>query len=215
MSTKKEILKYRKVRKVLRYYVANPHLNPEKYAHHMLFMFYPFRNELALKSNSSQTYAETLSDPSVCDIVNRNKINFEPFVDLVDKALADFRVDPSNNLDLFAQQEDDEVAETLNLQCAEEESADEEPIEIEPGISFAHSTMPISDDEIWKNVRSLNQKQREVFEIINKWAQDYAKNLSCNSPRCILSLHLFVTGGAGVGKSHLIKTIYQSLTKIL
>ena len=88
MSTKKEILKCHKVRKVLRHYVANPHLNPEKYAHHMLFMFYPFRNELALKSNSSQTYAETLSNPSVCDIVNRNKINFEPFADLVDNAFS-------------------------------------------------------------------------------------------------------------------------------
>ena len=69
--------------------------------------------------------------------------------------------------------------------------------------------------KLCKNVRSLNQKQREVFEIINKWAQDYIKNLSCNSPRCVLPLHLFVTGGAGVGKSHLMKTIYQSLMKTL
>ena len=50
----------------------------------------------------------------------------------MDNALADFYVDPSNNLDPFAQQENDEVAETLNLQC-DEESADEEPIENEQG----------------------------------------------------------------------------------
>ena len=38
----KEKLKCRKVKSVLRYHVPNCHKNPEKYAHYMLFMFYPF-----------------------------------------------------------------------------------------------------------------------------------------------------------------------------
>ena len=215
LMSSKEVLKCRKVKAVLRYHVPNPHKNPEKYAHHILFMFYPFRNELELKSSSSETYAETLNDPIVCRIANENKTKFEPFADLVDNALIDFRVDTTNNLDPFAEQEDDEVAETLGSHINDEDT-DEEPIEIEPGMSCIHNTTTqISADEICKNIRSLNHKQREIFEIINKWARDYTKNLSSDSPKYILPLHLFVTGGAGVGKSHLIKTLYQSLLKTL
>ena len=215
LMSSKEVLKCRKVKAVLRYHVPNPHKNPEKYAHHILFMFYPFCNELELKSSSSETYAETLNDPIVCRIANENKTKFEPFADLVDNALIDFRVDTTNNLDPFAEQEDDEVAETLGSHINDEDT-DEEPIEIEPGMSCIHNTTTqISADEICKNIRSLNHKQREIFEIINKWARDYTKNLSSDSPKYILPLHLFVTGGAGVGKSHLIKTLYQSLLKTL
>ena len=44
-------------------------------------------------------------------------------------------------------------------------------------------TIPlISDNEINSNFRSLNHKQRELFEVINKWARDCVKNVSCQMP---------------------------------
>ena len=43
LSNKK--IKYRKTPCVLQYYVPNKETKPEKYAHHMLFMYYPFRDE--------------------------------------------------------------------------------------------------------------------------------------------------------------------------
>ena len=133
----------------------------------------------------------------------------------MDNALVDFRADPTNNLDPFAQQEDDEIIATLGSDI-DSEDIDEEPAETEPGMSCVHNiATPVSADEICRNVRSLNSKQREIFEVINKWARDYTKNLSSDSPKYILPLHLFVTGGAGVGKFHLIKTLYHSLLKTL
>ena len=39
-----EHMKCRKVKQVLRYHVPNEILHPEKFAHHILFMFHPFRN---------------------------------------------------------------------------------------------------------------------------------------------------------------------------
>ena len=57
MSSKKEILKCRKVRKVLRYYTPNKHKQPEKHAHHLLMLFYPFRDEKNDLTSSDSFYA--------------------------------------------------------------------------------------------------------------------------------------------------------------
>ena len=45
-----EILHYRKVELFLRYHFPNKFKDPEGYAHNLLFMFYPFRDESELKA---------------------------------------------------------------------------------------------------------------------------------------------------------------------
>ena len=44
-----EILHYRKVELLLWYHESNKFKDPEGYVHHLLFMFYPFRNECELR----------------------------------------------------------------------------------------------------------------------------------------------------------------------
>ena len=55
MSSKKK-LHCHKVPFVLRYHVPNKHKYPEQYPHHLLFLFYPFRDESALLSECDGTY---------------------------------------------------------------------------------------------------------------------------------------------------------------
>ena len=50
---------------------------------------------------------------------------------------------------------------------------------------------------------------------MNKCVRDYIKNRSYILHIDTPSLHLFITGSAGCGKSHLIKTVYHSLTKTI
>ena len=57
---------------VLQYYVPNKETKLEEYAHHMPFMYYPFRDEKELLSGNPPTYASKLSKPSVIDLVNQN-----------------------------------------------------------------------------------------------------------------------------------------------
>ena len=41
------------------------------------------------------------------------------------------------------------------------------------------------------------------------------KNLPSKHVKYIKPFHIFLTGGAGVGKLHLIKTMFMSITKLL
>lgn len=74
-------------------------------------------------------------------------------------------------------------------------------------------TNKLHDDEINAKIKSLNFKQRKIFCYL-VLVKDYLKNLNLNAPKSILPLHLFVRDCGGIGKSHLIKTIYHFMTKL-
>ena len=92
----KEKLKLRKEKCVLRYHVPNPNKDAESYAHHLLCMFYPFRDESKLEVNGS--YQTKLLEPGVLDIINQNKEIFEPFANKVEEAMLNFHQN-SRNID--------------------------------------------------------------------------------------------------------------------
>ena len=71
-----EKLKYRTVRAILRYHEPDPDKYPEKYAHHLLFTFYPFCNEDNLKLDGR--YLAKLQQSGVLDIINLNTQKLKP-----------------------------------------------------------------------------------------------------------------------------------------
>ena len=48
-----------------------------------------------------------------------------------------------------------------------------------------------------------------------RWARNYVKNRSSKIQHEVEPVHLFITGRGGCGKSHLLRTIYQAVTKTL
>ena len=71
----------------------------------------------------------------------------------------------------------------------------------------------IEDTELGVLVRSLNPRQCDAFEILLNWCRQKVKSLNSEKLTSVDPVCLFITGGAGDGKSHLIKTIYHTATK--
>ena len=72
-----------------------------------------------------------------------------------------------------------------------------------------------SDEQINAHIRSLNSKQREIFDVVLNWGKRYVQNSKTKHTELLEPIRIFLTGGAGVGKSHLIKCIYNCLSKVL
>ena len=57
------------------YHLPNKHTHPEDYEHHMLFMYFPFRDENELRYSNS--YNEKLNLPDVLKTVNLSRIKVD------------------------------------------------------------------------------------------------------------------------------------------
>ena len=226
----KEVMKCRKVKAVIRYHTPNKTKEPERYFHHLLMLYYPWRNESELMA-ADQSYTSKFYEPNVQDVVESNRSVFEPDADAVTEALENLRNNQGNIIYSFDpindQENSDLQIETQNLQdtLPEESFNEQSPSDLHvgsssdssPQVSQAISTYTqlteISDDMLRNNVRSLNEKQRSAYNIALSWCRNTVKNLNCLKPEKVDPINLFGTGGAGAGKSHLIKAIYHTAVK--
>ena len=169
----------------------------------MLLLFYPFRDEKDLLSRFPPMYQNKLQEEQVQNVINVNKMKFEPHGDLVDQAFVQFNENLINNQDPHSQTENDETPE--------EEYPNESDLEEgETNRTFAlPNVMPHPDNEIAEGINSLNSKQ--IFNVVHTWAKEYINYDGHN----VEPIHIFLSGSGGTGKSHLVKAIHNTISKTL
>ena len=146
--------------------------------------------------SEENSFLTKLNQPNVLAIVNQNKEILEPFGNLVEESLIHF-TSHSRTTDTFAEQENDDLQENLDF----EENVDSEDenivdFQINENVPIASATLnpQFSNEEINLMISQLNQKQREIFNVVNTWARQCVQSRSSIDPIKISPLRLFITG---------------------
>ena len=211
--------KERKNPRIIRYVRYSKRTDLENYCRERLMLFVPWRKEENDLLGSFENYYDHYV--ALKDLIETKAQQYEHNAEAIDAAQeiaetghGDFaNVAPSN-----VQQEDDDgniepmESETYSFFNPERPNIQKE-INIQADVGLPPRSESVGSDilagripdvEYKKLISSLNEKQQKTLRHILKWIK--------TKPQ---PLNLFVTGGAGVGKSVLIKAIYQSLHRYL
>uniref|UniRef100_A0A8D0D7L8 ATP-dependent DNA helicase n=1 Tax=Sander lucioperca TaxID=283035 RepID=A0A8D0D7L8_SANLU len=216
---------------IIRFYRASKEKYPEKFYGTLLKLYVPYRSEQELKRPYYPTYESFYSNGCVqlpgCDhlesvqhIVKRNRDKYEKNSDEIENAVEEFEqnrgvIDEWCNLA--------PESEVVRLECIEELEAREPDCENEQDNVPEYSNQanaateirairepPAFDPILLRQMyQNLNQRQACVFYAVREWC---VKRICGLNPD---QFFFYINGGAGTGKSHLIKCIYSEASKIL
>jgi hypothetical protein len=209
----------RKLPAVIRYHYISKEANQEMYHHRFLILYLPWRDEKELLATVDSYTTRFLESESIID---DNITMFEPYHKDIEEVLED--IDPTDYLpdiwDQMASETEKERADTANTTADNKYSY----IDLQNShaileqIDTSNKRKPFSlniqnnyqkQDQYYALVRSLNPKQRQLFDFMFNWATDMrlSETRDSSPPE---PFYIFLSGGGGVGKTHTINTIYQA-----
>ena len=207
---------------VIRFTRFSEKKQPEKFHRRLLKLYCPHREDSDLKTADHATYEEfyksgRLGRLPVKTYVDFNRKRYEGQGKKIDKAIE--RISKQgpvvNAWNTFAAPE----VEVDRLECVAQREAidpnEEERDQLPDFQVHGESSGPaieapkLSADFVRNMYRSLNETQASVFYTIREWCWNRVWG---HDPE---PFFYFISGGAGCGKSHVIKCVYQEATKIL
>ncbi|XP_071137022.1 uncharacterized protein [Mytilus edulis] len=202
---------------------------PELFFQSNLQLFLPHRTEDQLKPLQFNTYEEMYLNGAVLippetelrnvkSIVDSNRQMFEKNAEALEEAEEMLLADGPQE-DAWALIAPETEAERLEGQQDRKQINEEDSVEI-PELDIATKKNQQGNDieirqticpapQIRTFMQQLNREQKDVFYRIRQWCIDKVNDKNPEPFR------VFINGGAGTGKSHLIKCLFYEMTKIL
>ncbi|XP_026187397.1 uncharacterized protein LOC113145179 [Mastacembelus armatus] len=213
---------------VVRYARFSETKNPELFHQSMLQLFFPYRHDEDLKPSDYETFQHFYENGSVRfhngtlhtvkSVVDSNRCRFEleDFETVQEKTDDELLEDAWCLLCPEQQVERLESEQDFREQQQQEDHSEEDQVPNIPDLAtrtekicHLEKSNNISRSEGLSLIRSLNELQLSIFYKIRQWCLNKA---SGQNPE---PLHVFITGGAGTGKSHLIKAIQYEAIRLL
>ena len=191
--------------------------DPENYCREQIMLYTVWRNETTDLLKDSETYQDRFE--VVKDVIEQNRKQYENHTDVLDQAVQDIESEESRNIVAPNSQYRDEQDKEICSKVCELYGC------FDPGKDKQHSKYDLindigiyprtNDDEelvvkglkdadFRKLVQSLNIEQKEFFyHVLNSVKTDK------------LPFRLFLSGGAGVGKSTVTNALYEALIRYL
>ena len=120
--------------------------------------------------------------------------------------------------DPFLQQENDVNNELFQREKIEAEQSDGIQSSDTPhsfsgyAATLTQISTVLTDEDLSQKIRSLNLKQRRVFGFVYNREKSYIISKSVSGKQVPVPFHLFLSGDGGCEQSHLIKTIFHSVS---
>ena len=209
--------------KCLRFQKFKQEAEAHQHMYSEMMLFLPFVNEEMLEPSDHERCLQLyLQSKGKVELV---KSLVMPHLKSVTEARLDYEIecaenklneigtmlDPENQLDEDAC-ELEGVVEHADFQV--KNPANLGDVEVaKPALKDSFRKIVVEDEDVLADkIRLLDVDQRVAFEIILKYGRDFVKATKKCNP-CPKAPLLFVHGGAGTGKSHLINVMCQSLEK--
>lgn len=212
----------RKTPAVIRYKNYSRHKQSEEYYYILIAMYFPYRTS-DFKLPHIDSYEQMFHQFSNSIIPNIQQ--FEQLTEELDEAwqLLQNTAEPDDAwAQIASNQEVDRIEQQEDLTAAIQEllanSEEIDPTDI-PDLNDDNSVLHPAHDTVnniprttkgqhLERLRSLNENQAQLFHFVKNWAE--RKEYQDADP-----FYIFLTGGAGTGKSHTIKCIFNEIDRTL
>ena len=214
------VLYKREKKKVIRFVNYRKNLDPENFYREKLLLYTPWQCEEKDLFHGKNTYYEAYELKK--DLIFAKMMDYEPLSRILHEAEQEYQKNDDDHFDdlVPSTQNENRLHESIpvvNSNQYDYFDPDREESQCKTDIapylflstgayenSIEMVNNVLSDEEYRKHIRSLNQQQYEFFTHIINIAQTREHQELC-------CLH----GGAGTGKSHVLKALFQALYRIL
>ncbi|XP_062601396.1 uncharacterized protein LOC134263100 [Saccostrea cucullata] len=213
---------------VIRYPRFNAEKTSEKYYQSLLQLFLPHWNEIQLKPPGFDLYESFYANghirikghrsvQSVKSVVDLNHARYAANEEVITEAMETFEnigepEDAWANLCPETEVIRDECTVDKNkvdglLENVAEEIPDMQN-ETNSDVLYHIQQNNHSREEILPVLQNLNERQKNIFYHVRNWCLEKIAGEKLDP------LHVFITGGAGTGKSHVVKAIHYEATRL-